>query len=108
MNVNLLITDNNFAAATGASSVLPRSDEIRKGEKFSLTPDDKHSQVNGHEKPTADNINEEIRSRKEPISKSPQESTQSIRKRPKSENSCDAENKTKSKEQSAASGTIKQ
>ncbi|MGB2866469.1 MAG: flagellar hook-length control protein FliK, partial [Sedimentisphaerales bacterium] len=42
------------------------------------------------------------------ISKSPQESTQSIRKRPKSENSCDAENKTKSKEQSAASGTIKQ
>jgi len=108
MNVNLLITENNFAGTRGTSPVPSKPDEIRKGAKFSLTPDDKHSQVNTLEKPTADNINEEIQNRKEPISKSPQEFTQSIHKRPKSENPCEAENKTNSKEQNAVSGTIKQ
>jgi flagellar hook-length control protein FliK len=108
-----------LAATKGASPVLPKSDEIRKGSKFSLTPDDKHPQVNSLAKPTTDNVNEEFQNRKEPISKSPQEFTQSIRERTKSKNPCDAENKTKSenpseaedntkpKEQDAASGTIK-
>jgi len=99
MNINLLTIDSTLAATTGTSSVLPKPDEVRKGAKFSLTPDDKHPQVNSFEKPTADNVNEEIRSRKEPISTSPQEFTQSIRKRPKSENPYEAENKTKPKEQ---------
>lgn len=108
MNINLLTIDRTLAATTGASSVLPKSDEIRKGAKFSLTPDDKHPQVNSLEKPTADNIKDEIQNRKESISKSPQEFTQSIRKKTKSENPREAEIKTKSKEQNAASGTIKQ
>ncbi len=108
MNINLLTIDSTLKATTGTSSVLSKSDEVRKGAKFSLTPDDKHPQVNSFEKPTADNVNEEIQNRKEPISKSPQEFTQSIRKKPKSENPSEAENKTKPKEQSAASGTIKQ
>ena len=108
MNISLLTIDSTLAATTGASSTLPKSDEIRKGAKFSLTPDDEHPQVNSLEKPKADNVNEKIQNRKEPISKSPQEFTQSIRKRPKSENPCDDENITEPKEQSAASGTIKQ
>jgi len=108
MNINLLTIDSTLAATRGASSVLPKSDEIRKGAKFSLTPDDEHPQVNGLEKPTADNINEEIQNRKEPISKSPQEFTQTISKKTKSENTCEAENKTEPKEQNAASDTIKQ
>jgi flagellar hook-length control protein FliK len=107
MNINLLTIDSTLAATTGISSVPSKPDASRKVAKFSLTPDDKHPQVNSIEKPTADNINEEIRILKEPISKSPQEFTQSIRKRPKSENRFDVENKTKSKEQNAASGTIK-
>ena len=108
MNINLFTIDSVLAATTGASSVQPKPDESRKSAKFSLTPDDKQPQVNSPEKPTADNIHEEIQNRKEPIRKSLQEFKQSIRKRPKSENPCDAENKTKSKEQNAASGTIKQ
>ena len=108
MNINLLTIDSTLAATRGASSVLPKSDEIRNGAKFSLTPDDEHPQVNGLEKPTADNINEEIQNRKEPISKSPQEFTQTISKKTKSENTCEAENKTEPKEQNAASDTIKQ
>ena len=108
MNINLLTIDSTLAATTGKSSFLPKSDKIRNVAKFSLTPDDKQPQVNSPEKPTADNIHEEIQNRKEPIRKSLQEFKQSIRKRPKFENPCDAENKTKSKEQNAASGTIKQ
>jgi flagellar hook-length control protein FliK len=106
MNINLFTIDNTLAATTGASSALPKSDEIRKGAKFSLTPDDEHPQVNSFEKPTTDNINEEIQNRKEPISKSPQEFTQTISKKTKSENTCEYENKTKQKEQNAASVTI--
>jgi flagellar hook-length control protein FliK len=106
MNINLFTIDNTLAATTGASSALPKSDEIRKGAKFSLTPDDEHPQVNSFEKPTTDNINEEIQNRKDPISKSPQEFTQTISKKTKSENTCEYENKTKQKEQNAASVTI--
>ncbi len=108
MNVNLLIAENNFVGTTSKSPVPSKPDEIRKGAKFSLTPDDKHPQINGLEKPTADNINEEIQNRKESVDKSPQEFTKSIRKRTKSENPSDADNKTKSKEQNADSGTIEQ
>jgi len=108
MNINLLTIDRTLAATTGTSPALPKSDNIRKGAKFSLTPDDKHPQVSSLEKPTTDNVKDEIQNRKESISKSPQEFTQSIRKKTKSENPRDAENKTKSKEQNAASGTIKQ
>jgi len=108
MNVNLIITENNFAAATGKNPVPSKPDEIREGAKFSLTPDDKHPQINGLEKPTADNINEEIQNRKEPVNKSTQDFTKSIHKKTKSENPSEAENKTKRKEQNAASGTTKQ
>jgi len=108
MNVNLIITENNFAGTRGTSPVPSKPDASNKGAKFSLPPDDKHSQVNDLEKPTADNVKEEIQNRKEPISKSLQEFKQSIRKGPKSENPSDDEKKTKSKEQNAASGTIKQ
>ena len=108
MNISLLTIDSTLAATTGASSTLPKPDEIRKGAKFSLTPDDEHPQVNSLEKPKADNVRDEVQNREEFISKSPQEFTQSIRKRPKSENPCDDENITEPKEQSAASGTIKQ
>ena len=99
MNVNSLITDNNFAGTIGTSPVSSKPDAIDKGAKFSLTSDDKHPQVNTLEKPTADNINEEIQNRKEPITKSPQEFTQSIHKKTESENPCQAGNKTKSKQQ---------
>jgi flagellar hook-length control protein FliK len=108
MNVNLLITDNNFTAATSISSVPSKPDANNKGAKFSLNSDDKHSQVKSLEKPTTDNVNKEIQNQKEPDNKSPQEFTQSIRKKTKSENPHKAENKTKPKEQSADSGTIKQ
>jgi len=108
MNINLFTIDSALPATTGASSVPPKPDESRKGAKFSLTPDDKHPQVNSFEKPTTYNNDEEIQDRKEPISKSPQEFTKSIRKRTKSENPSETENKTKPKEQNEASSTIKQ
>jgi len=108
MNINLFTIDSALAAKTGGSSVLPKSDESRKGSKFSLTPGDKHPQVNNLEKPTTDNINNEIQDRKETINKSPQEFTQSIRKKTKSENPAETDNKTKPKKQNEASGTIKQ
>jgi flagellar hook-length control protein FliK len=108
MNINLLTIDSTLAATTGASSVLPKSDEIRNGAKFSLTSDDTNLQVNTLEKPTADNIKGEVQNRNEHVSKSPHEFIQSIRKRPKSENPCDAENKTKPKELNEVSDTIKQ
>ena len=108
MNVNLLTIDSTLAAATGVSPVPPKPDASRKGAKFSLTPDEKSPQVDNHEKPTTDNINEKVQNWKEPVNKSPQESTKSISKRPKSENPYEVDNKTKSEEQSAASGTIKQ
>ncbi len=99
MNVNLLIIDNNSAGIMGTSPVSLKPDASKKGDKFSLTSDDKHPQVNTLEKPTADDINEETQNRKEPIGKSPQEFTQSIHKKTKSENACQAGNKTKSKQQ---------
>jgi len=108
MNINLLTIDSALPATTGASSVLPKPDGIRKDTKFSLTQDDEHPQVNSIEKPTTDNVNDEIQNRKESINKSPQEFTQSIRKRTKSENTCDAEDEKKPKEKNAASGTTRQ
>ncbi len=108
MNFNLLITENNFVGATSKSPVPSKPDEIREGAKFSLTPYDEHPQVNSFEKPTTYNVNDEIQNREESISKSPQEFTKSIRKRTKSENPSDPDNKTKSKEQNADSGTIEQ
>ena len=98
MNVNLLITENNLAAARGTSPVPSKPDADTKGAKFSLTSDDKHPQVNSLEKPTADNVREKEQNRKEPVNKSPQEFTQSIHKKAKSENPSEAENKTKRKE----------
>ena len=108
MNINLFTINRALAATTGASSVLQKPDESSKGAKFSLTPDDEHPQVNSLEQPTTYNVNDEIQNREETISKSPQEFAQSIRKITKSENPSDADNETKSKEQNAASGTIKQ
>ena len=108
MNVNLLITENSFVGTMGKSPVPSKPDEISEGAKFSLTPDDKHPQINGLEKPTADNIDEEIQNQKEPVNKSPQDFTQSTQKQTKSENPSEAENKTKRKEQNEASGTTKQ
>jgi len=108
MNVNLLITENNFAGTTGTSPTPSKPDASKKGAKFSLIPDDKHSQVNIPEKPTADNVRQEVQNRKEPVNKSPQDFTQSIHKKTTSENPCEAGNKTNSKEQNSASDTIKQ
>jgi flagellar hook-length control protein FliK len=108
MNINFSTIDSTLAATTGASSVLPKSDKIRNGAKFSLTPDDKHQQVNDLEKPTAENIKEKVQNRNEHVSKSPQEFTQSTKKRIKSENPFEAENKTKPKELNTVSDTTKQ
>jgi len=107
MNINLFTIDSALAATTGASSVLQKPDENTKGTKFSLTPDDENPQVNSFEQPTTYNVNDEIQSREETITKSPQEFTQSIRKSTKSENPANADNETKPKEQKPASGTIK-
>ncbi len=108
MNINLLTINSALAATTGASSVLQKPDESSKGAKFSLPPDDEHPQVNSLKQPTTYNVNDEIQNREETISKSPQEFTKSICKITKSENPSDADNETKSKEQNATSGTIKQ
>jgi len=108
MNVNLLITDNNFTVATGISSLQSKPDASSQGAKFSLPPDDKYSQVNNLEKSTTDNIGEEIQNEKEPVYESPHKLTQSIPQKTKSENTSKAENKTKPKEQITAPGTIKQ
>jgi len=108
MNVNLLITDNNFIPATGISSVPPKPDSSSKSSKFSLAPDDKHTQVNDLEKSTADNVSKEIREQKKPGNKSSNEYKPSIHNKTKSENPHKAENTTKPKEPSATSGTIKQ
>jgi len=89
MNINLFTIDSALAATTGASSVLQKPDENTKGTKFSLTPDDENPQVNSFEQPTTYNVNDEIQSREETITKS------------------NADNETKPKEQKPASGTIK-
>ena len=107
MNINLFTIDNALPATTDASSVLPKPDETRKDVKFSLTPEDERPEVNTFEKPTTDNVYDETQNRKESINKSPEEYTQSIRKRTKPENPCDAENETKSKEQDASSVTTR-
>ena len=107
MNVNMLITENNFAGTRGTSPVPSTPDASKKDAKFSLTTDDKHSQVNNLEKPTADYVRQEVQNRKEPVNKSPQDFTQSNHKKTKSENPCEAENKTNPKEENAASGTTK-
>ena len=108
MNVNLLITDNNFPVATGISSLQSKPDASNQGAKFSLPPDDKYSQVNNLEKPTTDNVSKEIQNEKEPVYESPNKLTQSIPQKTKSENTSKAENKTKPNEQSITSDTIKQ
>jgi len=108
MNVNLLITENYFTPATSISSVQSKPDADNNGAKFSVATDDKYSQVSSLEKPTADNISKEIHDREEPVNESPHKFTQSIHKQTKSENPAKAENKTKPKEQIAASDTIKQ
>src|SRR4030042_3742137 len=107
MNVNMLITENNFAGTRGTSPVPSTPDASKKDAKFSLTTDDKHSQVNNLEKQTADYVRQEVQNRKEPVNKSPQDFTQSNHKKTKSENPCEAENKTNPKEENAASGTTK-
>lgn len=108
MNVNLLITDNNLPAVTGISSVPPKPDRSYKGTKFSLNSDDKPSQVNNFEKPTTDNVSKEIQNQKEVDNKSSLNLTQSNPQKTKSENPLKAENKTKPKEQTTDSSTIKQ
>jgi hypothetical protein len=80
MNINFSTIDSTLAATTGTSSVLPKSDKIRNGAKFSLTPDDKPQQINDLEKPTADNIKEEIQNRNEHVSKSPKSLHNRLRK----------------------------
>lgn len=107
MNVNLLIIDDNFTA-TNISSVPSKPDEINKGAKFTLYPDDKHSQVNSLEKPTTYNFSKEIQKRQEPVTESQDEFTQSIHKKEKSENIDKSENKTKPEEQSSISDKIMQ
>ena len=108
MNVNLLINENNLTPATSISSVPSKPDVNNKGAKFSLPPDDKHSQVNNLEKPAADSVSKEIQNPKEPDNNSPTKLIKSIRKESKSENPQKVENKTKPKEQIATSGTNKQ
>jgi flagellar hook-length control protein FliK len=107
MNVNLLIIENNLPAATDISSVPPKTDQSNKGTKFTLPQDDKHFQVNNLEKPPTDNVSKEIQSRKRPVNESPDKYTQSIPPKTRSENPIKADNKTKPKEQTANSGTIK-
>jgi len=108
MNVNLLITENNFAGTRETSLLRSKPDTSNKGLKFSLTSDDKHSKVNIHEEPKSDNTHNEVQNRKESVNECPQDFAQSINKKTKSENTCKTGNKTKSKEQMPASGTIKQ
>ncbi|MHC4207871.1 MAG: flagellar hook-length control protein FliK, partial [Planctomycetota bacterium] len=99
---------NNFTAATSINSVPSKPDANNKGAKFSLAPDDKYSQANSLEKPTADNVSKEIRKSKEAVNESPDKFTQSMHKTAKSENPHKSENKTKQKEQITNSDTIKQ
>ena len=54
MNINLLITENNFAVTRGTSPAPSKPDASNKGAKFPLASDDKHSQVEIIEKPTTD------------------------------------------------------
>ena len=100
MNVNFLITGNNFTAATGLSSAFSKPDAGNKSTKFSLTPVNKHSQVNKIEKPTADNVNKkEIQNQKGPDNKSSHKRTRPIHNKTKSEKSLKDENKTKTEKQ---------
>ena len=108
MNVNLLITDNNFTVATAISLLQSKPDASSQSAKFFLPPDDKYSQVNNLEKPAADDVSKEIQNREEPVHESQDIFTQSIHKKTKSENANKTESKTKSEEQSTISDRIKQ
>jgi hypothetical protein len=108
MNINLLINENNFTPATGLSSIPSKPYAGNNDARFSVAMDDKYSQADSLEKPTADNISKEIQNRDEPVYESPYKFTQSTHKNTKSENPEKAENKTNPKEQSETSDTIKQ
>jgi len=108
MDVNILITENNFAPATGISSVPSKSDQSNKAAKFSLPPDDKQPQVKSPEQSTADNVSDEIHNSKEPDNKSHQKITKSIDTKTKSENPAKAENKTEPEKQIANPAADKQ
>jgi len=107
MNVNLLITDNNLPAVTGISSVPSKPDQSNKGTKFSLNTDNTPSQVSNLEKPTTDNVSNEIQNREEAANESSHKLTQSYPQKVKSENTHKTEKKTKAKEQIETSDTIK-
>ena len=108
MNVNLLTIDNNLAGKTGTSSFPSNSDSKTKGARFALNSDDEKLQVKNPEKPATDNIKEKAQNHKKTVSDSSQEFKQSVDKKLKSENPCNADNKAEPKEQNAIPDSFKQ
>jgi len=101
MDVSLLITENNFTAAAGISSVPSKPDQDDKGAKFTLPTDDKQSQIKGPEETTTDNVSGEINNSKEPGNKSHQNITKPVPTETKSENPSRTVNKTRPEKQNA-------
>jgi len=101
MNANLLTIDNMLAGITGTYSGPSKPEATGQGSKFHLNPDEKQSQVNSSDTPTADNISYEADEKH--ISSSPQESPQASRNKNEPEHPLETKNSTESKEQSTAS-----